>query len=590
MYCTKCGFKNADDNSFCNRCGELLGKNKKIEVPEGRVAAVIPPKADRNNAMNISEKKPSQTIKKIIIAAIAVVLVAAITVLIIFLISQTKPDGETVMADDSSTAETDKDNSQTSELPNDSLEQMDGLGNSQGNIANGGFVAFDEDSGDTYYARSGINKGIYIMAASGAKTLLVGDEAMYLNYFNGIIYYVNLTDNNKIYKYELDGGVKTKLSDDDADYLTYYDDTLYYKNNASDGHVFSLKADGSDRTELNQTPSDSVNVADDGIYYIDIADGSTIKFMDLDGKNVRRISADYQFSKLLYNNSDIYFTAEYQGAEYFGIISQGKTFLGDRFIKNDLQFNVISGQLYFVYPDALLKVNLVKKDEASNPVYCYAMSDQSVLYESEFDGGICGFDANTATLYIYDKTNGKELYSLSHNDSNSPVSYSVMGSSGNLGGEQSNPSPPSAQTYRSAVFTASSASSSTAPANDFTYYPANALDGNLLTCWAEGVEGTGVGEWLEISSNSPQTVSGLKLFNGYHKNDDIFGKNGCPTSVRLDFSDGSYEEFRNLSCVYGAYQDLFFSQRETTYIRITILDANAGSKYEDACISEIIAY
>lgn len=112
----------------------------------------------------------------------------------------------------------------------------------------------------------------------------------------------------------------------------------------------------------------------------------------------------------------------------------------------------------------------------------------------------------------------------------------------------------------------------------------------MRTCWAESDAGTGIGEWIQLSSSELQTVRGIRIYNGYHKNIDIFEKNGAATSVRIDFSDGTYIEADDLLCSLGEAKEIGFPEIETDYIRITITGAVPGTKYSDACISEIEVY
>jgi hypothetical protein len=136
-------------------------------------------------------------------------------------------------------------------------------------------------------------------------------------------------------------------------------------------------------------------------------------------------------------------------------------------------------------------------------------------------------------------------------------------------------------------FTYASASSTLPAEGIYTYDAGNVLDGDLSTCWCEHNSGLGIGEWIEISSDDLQNVSGVILYNGYQKNQDILDKNGYVTSLRLEFSDGSHEVFEDIDSIL---QYLDFEPRKTTYIKIIILEAKEGSIYSDVCISEVMVY
>lgn len=152
------------------------------------------------------------------------------------------------------------------------------------------------------------------------------------------------------------------------------------------------------------------------------------------------------------------------------------------------------------------------------------------------------------------------------------------------------------------------------------YKAENVLDRNPSTAWVEGVDGLGVGESITISADEPQKIHGISILEGYAKNQDIFSKNAYPYKFRLEFSDGSVieaepEEYAAQSwssetpIASRQYKDYtgrggssldeleynmdfisFGKVIETTYIKITILEVQPGTTYEDTCISEVIPY
>lgn len=123
--------------------------------------------------------------------------------------------------------------------------------------------------------------------------------------------------------------------------------------------------------------------------------------------------------------------------------------------------------------------------------------------------------------------------------------------------------------------------------NNKTYGAENILDGNLSTVWSEGVPGVGIGEWIKIQTTdgSRMHLSAVDFALGHQKSQEHQNKNGWSPDVLIE-------------CEGGYSQKVFFSGMEdcilldvpvnTSWIKFTILDARAGSKYEDTCISEII--
>ena len=119
------------------------------------------------------------------------------------------------------------------------------------------------------------------------------------------------------------------------------------------------------------------------------------------------------------------------------------------------------------------------------------------------------------------------------------------------------------------------------------YKAANVLDGKESTAWVEGTGGTGTGEFVELNTadGSAMKVCAIEIDPGYHKSDDILYKNGWPTKIRIETGDGVAID---AYCYSTETQTILLeSPAETQSIRITILEAQAGTKYSDTCISEI---
>lgn len=142
-----------------------------------------------------------------------------------------------------------------------------------------------------------------------------------------------------------------------------------------------------------------------------------------------------------------------------------------------------------------------------------------------------------------------------------------------------------------------SASSSLKSDSNSSYQPNNLFDKKISTAWVEGAEGVGIGEYILLESSKSQAVSGVFIDNGYLKSDDLLRKNGAITKVRFEFSDGTIID----SDLYKTYSNSLFKEPislytdyinfgreiETTSIKMTILEASAGTEYEDTCVSEI---
>lgn len=120
----------------------------------------------------------------------------------------------------------------------------------------------------------------------------------------------------------------------------------------------------------------------------------------------------------------------------------------------------------------------------------------------------------------------------------------------------------------------------------YSYAPEMAIDGDRTTAWVEGVDGLGIGEWIMLYTPDgiPMDIAVVEFALGYQKSDDLLFKNGWPYRLLIECSDGHRQEVELFS-----YDDAVILDHPVSggWIRFTILEAQAGSKYEDVCISEI---
>lgn len=133
---------------------------------------------------------------------------------------------------------------------------------------------------------------------------------------------------------------------------------------------------------------------------------------------------------------------------------------------------------------------------------------------------------------------------------------------------------------------ASVEASSTYDGDRATHLATNLLDGKKDTNWTEGVEGNGIGEYIQFTFNGSHTITGFRICSGNHASDSYYTKNARPKTVKLTFDDGTSEEFTFLD----VKQELSFTLSKavtTRSIRLTIESVYKGSAYEDTVISEI---
>ena len=118
-----------------------------------------------------------------------------------------------------------------------------------------------------------------------------------------------------------------------------------------------------------------------------------------------------------------------------------------------------------------------------------------------------------------------------------------------------------------------------------TYKPDKlALWGNLSYIWAEGVNGTGIGEQLFLEN---AFIRKLYILPGYVsiKRPDLFKKNARPARIKITRGDEIL--FVDLKDE-AVYQVVEFQKVNKERITVEIIDVFEGSLYEDTCISSIL--
>lgn len=139
----------------------------------------------------------------------------------------------------------------------------------------------------------------YIIDAAGIHGLPVNsinssqivpyDEVAFINVSNNWIYYVNNSDDHKIYKIDLDGNFRTKVNDEWSACPQVVGNEIYYCSKT--GEIMKIGTDGnSNPVDLGQQTDDSnsnktfsINVNGDWIYYCNKNDNKTLYKVKNDG-------------------------------------------------------------------------------------------------------------------------------------------------------------------------------------------------------------------------------------------------------------------------------------------------------------------
>lgn len=195
-------------------------------------------------------------------------------------------------------------------------------------------------------------------------------------------------------------------------------------------------------------------------------------------------------------------------------------------------------------------------------------------------------DAESQKGAFYDLSNAKECADQNEGysvfDENGKVVYSPKSSSSGESKQSSGSKP---------IFRSISSSSNLVSSKGTEYTPDNVCKDNG-DCWAEGVSGSGEGEWIMFSDASEQQVKTINIVNGFAKSKQLYNENGKIKRVRFEFSDGSSYS-ADLTVRSNAADSNYYTVDSvtlprtisTTYVKIVIEEAVEGTKYDDTCIT-----
>lgn len=200
----------------------------------------------------------------------------------------------------------------------------------------------------------------------------------------------------------------------------------------------------------------------------------------------------------------------------------------------------------------------------------------AVTFSSSYEMGL-GFSGNYKAVF---KTNKK-----------SPIGYTLISIK-----KLKNANP----TLKKAI-----SSSYLQSSGGITYLAKNLMDNNLKTAWCEGVNGVGNGQWVKLFWKQKKAISAIEIFEGYQKSMNLYGKNGRPLKLKFEFSNGKtiivdmenervYQnsKWSKVPYFWANYSSVVLLDKKikTSYVKITVLKAKAGTKYADTCISEVKFY
>ena len=266
-------------------------------------------------------------------------------------------------------------------------------GNSNGNIANSGYVAsndtwiyyYDAEKNSLYKAKkngtnkvkivddagfninltadwiiytSERNKNIYrVKLDSAQKEKLNNEKSSYVNVVGDWIYYVNETDGNRIYKMRLNGKERTKINNVKSARLNVIGEWIYYCKVESEnteefgddfyspfGEIYKIKIDGTEDTQISTAKASFINVVDNWIFYSDVNDGLSLYKIKMDGTGLVKIVNGNSYYVNV-SNENIYFSDMSSGLFEVDLNGKNKVTIGNEGRYSNI--NVVDDWLYF---------------------------------------------------------------------------------------------------------------------------------------------------------------------------------------------------------------------------------------------------
>lgn len=122
------------------------------------------------------------------------------------------------------------------------------------------------------------------------------------------------------------------------------------------------------------------------------------------------------------------------------------------------------------------------------------------------------------------------------------------------------------------------------------YLPYYIHDFSYKTSWVEGVEGDGIGEWIEFYFKNSAPATAFVISNGYVKNRKLYLENNRAKKLKL-YINGEVYGFLNLKDICSEQRfevsPIKFQKDKNYVLRFEIIEVYKGTKYDDTVISEI---
>ena len=127
----------------------------------------------------------------------------------------------------------------------------------------------------------------------------------------------------------------------------------------------------------------------------------------------------------------------------------------------------------------------------------------------------------------------------------------------------------------------------------YDYNPWNLVDDSMTAAWCEDVSGSGVGETITYYYPAGTQINQIQVWPGYYKTEDLFYKNGAPSSLKVTAGGVTYTlNTSDYAATYradGSGCTFTLSQPLVSDGTVTIMinDVRSGNNYDDTLITEL---
>jgi hypothetical protein len=246
-------------------------------------------------------------------------------------------------------------------------DAIDARGNTNGNIVNGGNIAFDGDR--IYYSSVSGGWTLHASRPDGrGRVKLCDDYAVYINVVGDTVYYVNNSDEGKVYSIKTDGTGRQKLCDDTATYVNVVGQTIYYSNSSDGGSLYRMGIDGSGRSQIVRFSAANINVVGDTVYYCWLDPGA--------------YDFGWEICSVMTNGRNKKQVGIVPTPAYNLVVAEGRVYYTDTYDRTLLSMNLDGSDALRLVGAAVTYINVV-----GDRLYFAAFGDFTGFYSIDLGGG-----------------------------------------------------------------------------------------------------------------------------------------------------------------------------------------------------------